>query len=85
MTVAGMGLVLCAAAALEIEEEENKRKEEARRRVQVKRRKKVKDWLRRKVQLGYTNWKKKILPASRTTSEWTHIHLMRFWRESHPE
>ena len=34
MTVAGMRLVLCAAAALEIEEEENKREEEARRRVQ---------------------------------------------------
>ena len=41
MTVTGMGLVLCAAAALDIEEEEKKerkkkREEEARRRVQVK-------------------------------------------------
>ena len=58
MTVAGMGLVLCAAAVLEIEEEEEetkekKRQEEARRRVQVKRRKKVKDWLKRRVQLGH--------------------------------
>ena len=50
MTVAGMGLVLCAVAALEIEEK--KREEEARRRVRVKRRKKVKDWLKR-VQLGH--------------------------------
>ena len=56
MTVAGMGLVLCAAAALEIEEDkkkDKKREEDARRRVQVKRRKKVKDWLKRRVQLGH--------------------------------
>ena len=54
MTVAGMGLVLCVATALEIEkEEEKKREEEARRRVQVKRRKKVKYWLKRRVQLGH--------------------------------
>ena len=53
MTVAGMGLVLCAAAALEIEEEDKKREEEARRQVLVKRRKKVKDWLKKRVQLGH--------------------------------
>ena len=48
-----MGLVLCAAAALEIKEEEKKKREgEARRRVQVKR-KKEKDWLKRRVQLGH--------------------------------
>ena len=60
MTVAGMGLDLCAAAALEVEQEEEKKKEktreeEARRRVQVKRRKKVKDWLKRRVQLGHSD------------------------------
>ena len=53
MIVAGMGLDLCAAAALENNEKEKKREEEARRRVQVKRRKKVKDWLKRRVQLGH--------------------------------
>ena len=54
MTVAGMGLVLCVATALEIEEEEEKkREEEARRRVQVKKRKKVKYWLKKRVQLGH--------------------------------
>ena len=36
MTVAGMGLVLCAVAALEIEEK--RKKDEARRRLKVKRR-----------------------------------------------
>ena len=54
MTVAGIGIVLCVAAAFEIEEEEKEaRDEEARRQVQVKRRKKVKDWLKRRVQLGH--------------------------------
>ena len=69
---------------------EKKREEEARRRVQVKRRKKWRigwkeesNWAT--TGLFYTNWRKKLLPASRITSEWTQIHLMRFWRELHPE
>ena len=58
MTVAGMRLFLCATAApLKLKkkkkERKKKREEVARRRVQVKRRKKVKDWLKRRVQLGH--------------------------------
>ena len=87
MTVADMGLVLCAAAALEIKKKKKKKiEEEARRRVQVKRRKKLKDWLKRRVQLGHNmtllyELEEEDLPASRIISEWTQIHLMRFWRE----
>ena len=52
MTIAGMGLVLFAAAATDIgEEKEKRREEEARRRLKIKKRKKVKDWLNRRVQL----------------------------------
>ena len=40
MTLTGMGLVLYAAAAIEIEDEEKKREEKTIRRLQVKRRKK---------------------------------------------
>ena len=42
-------------AALEIDEEEKKSEEEARKRLQVKRRKKVKDWLKRRVQLCHNS------------------------------
>ena len=73
MTVASIGIVLCAEAAFEIEEEEKEaRDEEARRQVQVKRRKKVKDWVKRRVQLGHNmtllyELEEEILPASRIT------------------
>ena len=81
MTVAGMGLVLCVAAALEIEEEEKKKEKKERRRSEKtsasKKNKKLKDWLNwATTGLCYTNWRKKILPASKITSEWTQIHLM---------
>ena len=72
MTVADMGLVLCAAAALANEEEEEEKKERRRneKTIASKKEKKVKDWLKRSGQLGhnrtllYKNWTKEILPAS---------------------
>ena len=57
MTVAAMGLVLCAAAAaLEIEEEGKKTKKREKRSEKTsvsKKKKKVQDWLKRRVQLGH--------------------------------
>ena len=54
MTVACMGPVLCAAAALEIEEEEEKKEgRKSEKTIAFKEKKKVKDWLKRIVLLGH--------------------------------
>ena len=80
MTVAGIGLVLCAAAALEIEEEEKRVKKKQIEECKWKEEKKWRigwkesNWA--STGLCYMNWRKKILPASKITSEWTQIHLM---------